>query len=168
MGPCLLVRGSSPVWPTLLTIRPVCAVVRPAHARSAVFSQRCSSMPSSQKPEYLVRVCGIVSEAIVSEAIVSVADARGPAISVAIVRIAEARVPAILGDVVEEVVDDIRGDDVTDVLGLSVLERLEGHADALVVFGERGASAVARVDGRVDLHHQQLAAAVRVLLHAVE
>ncbi len=98
----------------------------------------------------------------------SVADARGPAISVAIVRIAEARAPAILGDVVEEVMDDIRGDDVTDVLGLAVLERLEGHADALVVFGERGASAVARVDGRVDLHHQQLAAAVRVLLHAVE
>ena len=41
-------------------------------------------------------------------------------------QLAKARVPAILGDVVEEVVDDIRGDDVTDVLGLAVLVRVKG------------------------------------------
>jgi hypothetical protein len=49
--------GRGHIGCTPLTIRPVCALVRPAHARSAVFSQRCSSIPSSQKPEYLLRVC---------------------------------------------------------------------------------------------------------------
>ena len=54
-----------------------------------------------------------------------------PAISVAIVSVAEAHAPAILGHVVEEVVDDIRRDDVTDVLGLAVLVRVKGSGEGL-------------------------------------
>mmetsp|Transcript_31534 Transcript_31534/g.99133 ORF Transcript_31534/g.99133 Transcript_31534/m.99133 type:complete len:541 (-) Transcript_31534:51-1673(-) len=67
------------------------------------------------------------------------------------------------GGVVDEVVgDDGRGDDVPDVLRVELV--LEGDADHVTVGVEGGPAAVARVDGGVDLHREQVGARVGVPL----
>ncbi len=53
-----------------------------------------------------------------------------------------------VGDVLEEQVDLLAGDDIADVVGLR--ELAEDHADHLAI-DQRGAAAVARVDGGVNL-----------------
>ena len=56
----------------------------------------------------------------------------------------------VLGDVVDEVADDRSGDHVADVLGDGARVSLESHPDDLFIL-EDGATAVAGVDGGVDL-----------------
>ena len=69
-------------------------------------------------------------------------------------------------DVRQEVVRDLCWDNVADILRLAVFERLEGDANTLVVLAaKRGPAAIPRINRRVDLDGEELAAAVDVLLH---
>src|SRR5580692_5914137 len=67
--------------------------------------------------------------------------------------IEQARLAVVVtvGDILEEDVDFLVGDDVADVLRIS--EATEGQTDHLVT-GDRRSAAVTRVDGRVDLDAQ--------------
>jgi len=77
----------------------------------------------------------------------------------------EASVAARAAEAGDELLDDLRGDDVADVLGVAVLEALKSHTDALPPRVQRRPPAVPRVDGRVDLDGQQAPHAVPVRLH---
>lgn len=70
-----------------------------------------------------------------------------------------APVPLKVGD---EVLDDGGGDHIPDVLGILVLEGLERNPHTVAGLVERGPPRVARIDGRIDLDPQQLAASMGV------
>lgn len=77
----------------------------------------------------------------------------------------EAGVACVAGVVIEEVRDDARGDDPPHVLDVAACEALERDADEAAVLVKHRAAAVAAVDGRVDLHAEQLRRAMHVCCH---
>eukprot|EP00968_Pinguiococcus_pyrenoidosus_P024465 scaffold4700_cov271-Pinguiococcus_pyrenoidosus.AAC.2 len=77
----------------------------------------------------------------------------------------EARVAPVAFNVLKQVAEDLRGDDVSAVLHVRVDERLEGNShDSVGVIYDRPA-AVAGIDGRVDLDGQQICSGLRIRLH---
>mmetsp|Transcript_4244 Transcript_4244/g.12224 ORF Transcript_4244/g.12224 Transcript_4244/m.12224 type:complete len:324 (-) Transcript_4244:242-1213(-) len=74
----------------------------------------------------------------------------------------KARVLSVARVVSDEVAHYGRGDDVADVLGVLVLERLERNPDALATVVERRPAAVAAVDRRINLYPEELCRAMHV------